>query len=75
MIAVDGTADRLLVLMMEHTRTAGWEAIVGEERFGSHSRLIRNSESSHDGLSRGPTAGIPWDRFRVLKNSVFRADG
>jgi hypothetical protein len=74
MIVADGTGDRGLILMMEHTRTAGWEAIVGQERFGNYSYLVRNDESSEDGLGRGPTAGIPWDRFRVLKRSAFPAD-
>ena len=74
MIAVNGTGDRGLILMMEHGRTAGWKAIVGEERFGTYSHLVRNADSTEDGVSRGRTAGIPWDRFRVLKNSVFRAD-
>ncbi len=75
MIAVDGTGDRGLILMMENTRTARWDRIVGEERFGTYSHLIRNEDSTRDGLGRGPTAGIPWDRFRVLKRSVFSADG
>jgi hypothetical protein len=74
MIVADGTGDRGLILMMEHSRTAGWGRIVGEERFGNYSYLVRNEESTEDGLERGPTAGIPWDRFRVLKRSVFRAD-
>ena len=74
MIVVDGTGDRGLILMMEHGRTAGWEAIVGEERFGTYSHLVRTADSTQDGVSRGRTAGIPWDRFRVLKKSVFPAD-
>jgi hypothetical protein len=75
MIAVDGTSDRGLVLMMEHTRTARWEPIVGEERLGGYNHVARSVRSAEDGLARGLNAGIPWERFRVLKNSVYRADG
>ena len=42
--------------MMEHGRTAGWEAIVGEERFGTYSHLVRNDDPTEDGISRGRTA-------------------
>jgi hypothetical protein len=74
MIAVDGTGDRGLILMMENTRTGGWDRLIGPARFGTYSHLIRNEDSTRDGLERGPTAGIPWDRFRVLKRGVFPAD-
>ena len=74
MIAVDGTTERGILLMMEHTRTAGWGAIAGDERLGGYSHLIRTLRSAEDGLARGLNAGIPWDRFRALKNGAFPAD-
>ena len=58
MIAVDRTGDRGLILMMEHGRTADWDAIVGEERFGTYSHLVRNDDSTEDGVSR-PDGGHP----------------
>jgi hypothetical protein len=74
MIAVDGTSERGILLMMEHTRTAGWGAIAGDERLGGYSHLIRTIRSAEDGLQRGLNAGIPWDRFRALKKGAFPAD-
>lgn len=74
MIAVDGTTERGILLMMEHTRTAGWDPIAGDERLGSYNYLIRTVRSAEDGLARGLNAGIPWDRFRALKNGAFPAD-
>lgn len=67
MIAVDGTVDEGLVLMMEHSATARWPEIVGEERFGSYSWIVRDEASGRDGLRRDDTSGIPWSRMRVLK--------
>jgi hypothetical protein len=73
MIAVDGTNDRNLVLMMEHAATAGWSDLVGPERNASYSHLIRDMTSPSDGLVRDATSGIPWARMRVLAVSQFPA--
>jgi hypothetical protein len=73
MIAVDGTGENGLVLMMEHTETAAWPRIVGDERFDSYSWLVRDDGVPRDGTSRDPSSGIPWDRCRVLKLSVPRS--
>jgi hypothetical protein len=71
MIVMDGTADRKVVMMMEHSDTAGWPAILGPERQQSYSWLIRDASSAGDGLSRTASSGIPWDRLRVLARSTF----
>jgi len=72
MIAVDGTGDRGLALMMEDSTTADWPAILGDERFGSYSWIVRDEATPDDHLSRDASSGIPWDRFRVLKLGVPR---
>ncbi len=69
MIAVDGTSEDGLILMMENSETAGWPDIVGPERYDSYSWIVRDEESGSDGLSRDDDSGIPWDRFRVLKET------
>ena len=71
MIAVDGTSDRNLVLMMEHQSTAGWDSVIGAARYGSYGHLIRDVTSPSDGLKRDANSGIPWSRMRVLDRSVF----
>lgn len=71
MIAVDGTSEDGLILMMENSETAGWPAIVGPERFESYSWIVRDEASGSDGLSRDDDSGIPWDRFRVLKETAL----
>jgi hypothetical protein len=71
MIMMDGTAPKGLLLMMEGKATAGWTALVGAELYGSYGYLIRDKDTPSDGLTRGPTDGIPWDKLRVLAKSVF----
>ena len=71
MIAVDGTGDRGLLLMMEHSQTAPWTSLVGTPVFGSYGYLVRDKDSPPDGLSRTDTSGIPWSRLRVLDRSVM----
>jgi hypothetical protein len=56
---------------MENETTAGFDSIVGSELYGSFSYIIRAQDSPSDGLTRGPTDGIPWGRLRVLDKSVF----
>ncbi len=73
MIAMDGTGDRGLTLMMEDSATADWPAILGDERFGSYSWIVRDQATPDDQLSRDASSGIPWDRFRVLKLGVPRS--
>jgi hypothetical protein len=70
MIAVDGTTEDGLILMMEDSETAGWPELVGAERFNSYSWIVRDEESGSDGLSRDADSGIPWERFRVLKETA-----
>jgi hypothetical protein len=72
MIAVDGTSEDGLVLMMEHDATAGWEELVGEERFGGYGWLVRDVSVEGDNTDRDETSGVPWDRLRVLKSSIPR---
>lgn len=67
MIAVNGTSQDGLILMMENSATADWPLLVGDERYDSYSWIVRDAASGADGLSRNSTSGIPWDRFRVLK--------
>ncbi len=71
MIAVDGTSKDGLILMMENSETADWPDIVGPERYESYSWIVRDEESGSDGLSRNARSGIPWDRFRVLKETAL----
>ena len=71
MIAVDGTGDRGLMLMMEHDKTAPWTSVVGAPLYGSYGYLIRDKDSPADGLSRSDTSGIPWNKLRVLDRSEF----
>jgi len=71
MIAVDGTGDRGLMLMMEHDKTAPWTSVVGAPLYGSYGYLIRDKDSPSDGLSRSATSGIPWSALRVLDRSTF----
>ena len=71
MIAVDGTGDRGLMLMMEHDKTAPWASVVGTPLYGSYGYLIRDADSPSDGLSRNGTSGIPWNALRVLDRSTF----
>ena len=71
MIAVDGTADRGLLLQMESQETAPWATIVGATSSGSYGYLLRDADSPSDGLARTDTSGIPWHRLRVLDRSVM----
>jgi hypothetical protein len=71
MIAMDGTTEDGLILQMENSETAGWPGIVGSERYESYSWIVRDEESGSDGLSRDDRSGIPWDRFRVLKETAL----
>ena len=74
MIVADGTGDRGLILAMEHTRTAGWGAIVGQERFGNYSYLVRNDESSEDGSRAGAHGGHPVGPVPGAQEERFPAD-
>jgi hypothetical protein len=71
MIMVDGTTPQGLLLMMEGNATAGWQAIAGDRHYGSYGYIIRDQDTPSDGLSRGPSDGIPWHKLRVLQKSVF----
>lgn len=71
MIMLDGTSPGGLVIYMENETTAGFDNIVGSELYGSFSYIIRDQSSPSDGLTRGPSDGIPWGRLRVLEKSVF----
>ncbi len=71
MIAADGTSEDGLILMMENSETADWPDIVGPERYESYSWIVRDEESGSDGLSRDDRSGIPWERFRVLKETAL----
>ncbi len=71
MIMLDGTGPGGLVIYMENEATAGFNQSVGAELYGSYSYLIRDQDSPSDGLTRGPTDGIPWEKLRVLAQSSF----
>ena len=62
MIAVDGTGDRGLTLMMEDSTTADWPAILGDERFGSYSWIVRD-------------AATPATISRATRPRAFRGTG
>lgn len=53
--------------------TADWHAVGGDPPGGYWGNLIRDqlANQTGDGLGRGPTDGIPWQRMRVLATSVF----
>lgn len=71
MIMIDGTQPKGLLLMMEGKATASWSSLVGAELYGSYGYLLRDKDTPPDGLTRGPSDGIPWDKLRVLAKSVF----
>lgn len=33
--------------------------------------IVRDQDTPDDGLTRGPTDGIPWEKLRVLEKSAF----
>jgi hypothetical protein len=71
MIMLDGTSPGGLLFYMENESTAGFDAVIGEEINGGFAYIIRDQGSPSDGLTRGPSDGIPWERLRVLETSVF----
>lgn len=66
MIAVDGSSDRVILLMMENSATANWDAVVGPTFNGSYGYIVRSKGSPDDGLARDDNSGIPWNRMRVV---------
>ncbi len=66
MIAVDGSSDRVVLLMMENSATANWQAIVGPQFNGSYGYIVRSKGTPDDGLARDDNSGIPWNRMRVI---------
>ena len=66
MIAVDGSSDRVILLMMENSATANWQAVVGPTFNGSYGYVVRSKGSPDDGLARDDNSGIPWNRMRVI---------
>lgn len=71
MVMLDGTGPGGLVFYLENEATAGWQAVIGEELYGSFSYLVRDQDTPSDGLARGPSDGIPWHRMRVLASSAW----
>ena len=66
MIAVDGSSDRVILLMMENSATANWGAVVGQPVNGSYGYIVRSTGTPTDGLNRDDNSGIPWNRMRVI---------
>ena len=66
MIAVDGSSDRVILLMMENSATANWQSVVGPTFNGSYGYIVRAKGSPDDGLNRDDNSGIPWNRMRVV---------
>jgi hypothetical protein len=71
MVMLDGTGPGGLVIYMENELTADWAPKIGLELYDSYSYIVRDQTTPDDGLARGPTDGIPWDRMRVLATSTF----
>jgi len=71
MIMLDGTGPGGLVIYMENEATAGWSGVVGAELYGSFSYIVRDQDTPDDGLTRGPSDGIPWEKLRVLEKSAW----
>jgi hypothetical protein len=71
LIMLDGTGPSGLVIYMENEATAGWSGIVGAELYGSFSYIVRDQDTPDDGLTRGPSDGIPWEKLRVLEKSAW----
>ncbi|MFN8174982.1 MAG: hypothetical protein U0T02_07945 [Solirubrobacteraceae bacterium] len=77
-IVVDGSGmtDSYAISMeldRAHGGTADWHAVGGDPPGGYWGNLIRDqlANQTGDGLGRGPSDGIPWQRMRVLATSVF----
>jgi hypothetical protein len=71
MIMLDGTGAGGLFFYIEHSATANWQPVIGAEHYESFGYLIRDQDTPSDGLTRGPSDGIPWEKLRVLEKSAW----
>ncbi len=61
-----------VALVLEHAATASWSHAAGSSVDGDYGWVLRDQAAS-DGLTRGPSDGIPWSMLRVLAVSDFLA--
>ena len=59
-------------LALEHAATASWANVAGGPVDGDYGWVLRD-QAAGDGVTRGPTDGIPWSMLRVLAVSDFAA--
>ncbi|MEJ7728755.1 MAG: hypothetical protein WKG00_06025 [Polyangiaceae bacterium] len=57
---------------LEHAATGDWANVAGEPIDADHGWVLRD-QAAGDGMTRGPTDGIPWGMLRVLTVSDFTA--